>query len=87
MSEIMPSQYIRKSHLQRYGFFYILVLAFLASWGGQLIAQWEEISAGGMVVFWAATFENWQSEFLQLAVQAIGMVMLKDYIFSVANDG
>lgn len=73
-------------HFRRYGFFYILVVAFLASWFGQLVNQWEEIQIFGWSEFWSATFENWQSEFLQLAVQALGMVMLKDKIFRVADE-
>src|SRR3954469_11065546 len=87
-----------QSHLQRYGFFYILVAAFLASWaaqfGTQLMDFQSEQLEHGQQFEWAqfwpdffrATFENWQSEFLQLAVQALGMVMLKDKIFAVAND-
>lgn len=82
MSETTPSH----SHLRRYGFFYILLVAFLLSWLGQLLSMWEEIQQGGMKEFWSATFENWQSEFLQLAVQCLGMVMFKDYIFTRAND-
>ena len=76
----------KDSHLRRYGFFYILVVAFLTTWFGQLMAQWYEIQLLGWSWFWSATFENWQSEFLQLAVQALGMVMLKDYIFKVSEE-
>lgn len=74
------------SHLRRYGFFYILVAAFLASWYGQYLSMQDEIQMLGWSWFWSATFENWQSEFLQLAVQALGMVMFKDYIFTKANE-
>ena len=48
-----------------YGLSLTLAALFLVSWGVQAIVQigivgetWPE--------FWAATFENWQSEFLQL---------------------
>ncbi|HJS81526.1 MAG TPA: hypothetical protein VJ742_01690 [Nitrososphaera sp.] len=75
------------NHFRRYGFFYLLIVAFLFSWGGQLYTSWEDIQGQGWDYFWSATFENWQSEFLQLAVQALGMVMFKDYIFSKANEG
>lgn len=73
-------------HFRRYGFFYILVVAFLVSWMGQLIAQWDLIQFLGWSQFWSATFENWQSEFLQLAIQALGMVILKDKIFRVERE-
>lgn len=89
----------RKSHLHRYGFFYILLAAFFASWLAQFFTQLTNFQSEQMehgqpfewAEFWpdflASTFENWQSEFLQLAVQAAGMVMLKDKIFAVANEG
>jgi hypothetical protein len=58
---------------------------FLASWLGQLVAEWFDFrneqqthgepatfwSADFWVVFWQSTFENWQSEFLQLAAFVI----------------
>lgn len=83
----MTASRTEKTHLQRYGFFYILIVAFLLSWAGQLYTSWEEIQGGGYTEFWSATFENWQSEFLQLAFQAVGMVVLKDKIFAVADEG
>ncbi len=64
----------------------VLVILFLASWGIQTWTGWEEFVAeeanfgrqaevfgfGGYVWSWAqATFENWQSEFLQLLTMAI----------------
>lgn len=59
----------------------ILVTAFLVSWVGQLVFEWaqyvdEQRTHGEGAAFWSAdfwesffqsTFENWQSEFLQLA--------------------
>jgi NADH:ubiquinone oxidoreductase subunit 6 (subunit J) len=56
----------------------VLCVLFLLSWAGQAVAQWQEFtdeqaSHGQSVeigdfaaVFSQATFENWQSEFLQL---------------------
>ena len=38
-----------------------------------------------MPQFWSATFENWQSEWLQLAVQAILIAALADYLFRKGN--
>ncbi|MBI4018984.1 MAG: hypothetical protein HY364_01900 [Candidatus Aenigmarchaeota archaeon] len=55
-----------------------LAILFIISWGGQMFFQWHEfindsIDHGEIPntdkfipAFWAATFENWQSEFLQL---------------------
>ena len=61
----------RENHMRRWGFVYLLLLLFLASWAGQLIAMLPDIAEKGWHEFWAATFENWQSEFLQLAVQTV----------------
>lgn len=56
----------------------VLGLLFLVSWVGQALAQWQEWAAeqlshgqapelaGFLWAFASATFENWQSEFLQL---------------------
>jgi hypothetical protein len=72
-----------REHLRRWGAVYVLVLMFLGSWAGQLFTQAAEFANTAKdhgeparmsefwPEFWAATFENWQSEFLQLAVQAI----------------
>lgn len=35
--------------------------------------------------FWSSTFENWQSEWLQLTVQAILIAALADYLFRISN--
>jgi hypothetical protein len=71
----------------------ILFVFFFASWGGQFAAQlvaeknqaeqhnqqfkmsefWPE--------FWESTFENWQSEWLQLATQALLIAAFADYLF------
>ena len=66
------------------------VALFLGSWAGHLIAEWhqfvaEQATAGADATFWsgdfwwrfwAATLENWQSEWLQLA----GQVALPAYL-------
>jgi hypothetical protein len=57
----------------------VLGLLFLCSWIGQLVTNWQEFADdqaahgqpaqfGGdfLAFFWGRTFENWQSEFLQL---------------------
>lgn len=57
-----------KKHLQRWGALYLLGGLFGGSWLGQALTQLGQLSETGPE-FWAATFENWQSEFLQLGVQ------------------
>jgi len=67
--------------LGKYGLAWVLLALFLASWGMQTWTGWREFKAeqaehqqtaqvfgdDGYVWNWAeATFENWQSEFLQL---------------------
>lgn len=64
--------------LKNYGLSFTLVGLFLLSWVGQFYFQWQEFLQNQqnhnqtatfdefLPEFWAATFENWQSEFLQL---------------------
>lgn len=71
------------SHFRRWGAVWILVALFLGSWLGQFFNQLDEVTqeakTHGEQFLWAdfwpqffsATFENWQSEFLQLAFQAV----------------
>ena len=63
---------------REFGLGIILVVLFFVSWIGQLITQWqvftdEQLSHGSsprigdfLAEFGQSTFENWQSEFLQL---------------------
>jgi len=63
---------------KNYGLSIVLATLFLVSWVGQAITQWKEQANEAeqhgetltmeqfMPSFWSATFENWQSEFLQL---------------------
>jgi hypothetical protein len=71
-----------------YGFALLTGLFFLLSWAGQFLAQlvvehhdaqmhheafrWADF----FPQFLASTFENWQSEFLQLVWQAVGLALL-----------
>jgi len=70
-------------HVRRWGAVYILALLFAGSWVGQLITMGPEIEAEGWSRFWAATFENWQSEWLQLVFQAILLLGAKHWLFQV----
>ena len=85
----MPNQ----SHLKRWGAAYLLLFLFLASWAGQFVAMLVEVgnqarSHGQSFsmsefwpTFWSATFENWQSEWLQLFVQAVVLLGMKHILF------
>ena len=90
----MKQEYKRKNTFWRnWGAVFILIIFFLASWGGQfanqLTVQQEESAQHGQEFrmdefwpqFWAATFENWQSEWLQLATQALLISGFSAYIF------
>jgi len=71
-----------------YSFALVTGLFFLLSWAGQFIAQIvverNEAEQHGQSFQWAdffpqflaSTFENWQSEFLQLVWQAAGLALL-----------
>jgi hypothetical protein len=81
------------SHLKRWGAAYLLLALFLASWVGQFIAMLVEVGNDAREhgqsfsmsefwpQFWSATFENWQSEWLQLFVQAVILLALKHILF------
>jgi hypothetical protein len=71
-------------HLWRnYNLSIVLLTLFLASWIGQGVFQWFEMAneaqahgqastlAEFLPAFFSATFENWQSEFLQLFTMVI----------------
>ncbi|MEV4287364.1 hypothetical protein AB0K40_17810 [Nonomuraea bangladeshensis] len=70
-------------HLRRWGAVYILVLLFAGSWAGQAVAMQATIAEEGWSEFWAASFENWQSEWLQLVFQAVLLLGAKHWLFRV----
>ena len=70
-------------HFRRWGAVYILVVLFLGPWLGQALAMMPEIESEGMAKFWASTFENWQSEWLQLIFQAVLLLGAKHWLFRV----
>lgn len=82
-------------HARRWGAVYILLLLFLGSWLGQFLAQLQEfrqdqrahqepfVWADYLTHFFASTFENWQSEWLQLIFQAILLLGAKHWLFQV----
>jgi hypothetical protein len=83
----------RNSHLRRWGAAYIMLVLFLASWIAQfcmtLIEAGNDARSHGeefaLSEFWPqflrATFENWQSEWLQLAFQAVVLLGMKHVLF------
>jgi hypothetical protein len=72
---------------------YLVLALFLPSWGARfffmLIEVGNEARQHGEVFslsefwprFWSATFENWQSEWLQLLVQAVILFCMKHVLF------
>jgi Domain of unknown function (DUF6766) len=80
-------------HLQRWGAVYLLLVLFIGAWCGQFVSMLIEVGnvarAHGEPFqmsefwpqFWSATFENWQSEWLQLFVQAAVLLGLKHVLF------
>jgi hypothetical protein len=85
----------RESHVRRWGAVYVLLLLFIGSWLGHFFAQLSEFrneqETHGQAFAWAdywsaflaSTFENWQSEWLQLVFQAILLLGAKHLIFRV----
>jgi alpha/beta superfamily hydrolase len=71
-------------HMRRWGAVYLLIALFIGSWVGQFVAQ--AVEGDGWILFASATFENWQSEFLQLAVQTLVVVGLADRLFKASKD-
>ncbi|GFG52244.1 hypothetical protein CQY20_06460 [Mycolicibacterium agri] len=82
-------------HFRRWGAVYVLLLLFVGSWLGQFFAMLAEFrsdqQAHGQPFIWSeywstflgATFENWQSEWLQLVFQAILLLGAKHWLFKV----
>jgi hypothetical protein len=81
--------------MRRWGAVYVLLLLFIGSWLGHFVSQLVEFrndqQAHGEAFAWAdywpaflsSTFENWQSEWLQLVFQAVLLLGAKHWIFKV----
>lgn len=95
----MEQEYKKKNTFWRnWGAIFILAVFFLASWTGQLanqmIVQKQESEQHGQAFsmqefwpqFWASTFENWQSEWLQLATQALLISGFATVLFRKQNE-
>ncbi|PZF83362.1 DUF6766 family protein [Jiangella anatolica] len=80
-------------NLRRWGAVYVLILLFLGSWLGQFFTQLSEFRSEQqthgepftwsdyLTSFFASTFENWQSEWLQLVFQAVLLLAAKHLLF------
>lgn len=88
----------RDTHFRRWGAVYVLLVLFAGSWLGQFFTQLSQFRgdqqdhgqafawADFFPVFLSSTFENWQSEWLQLVFQAILLLGAKHIIFRVDGE-
>ncbi|GGC05895.1 DUF6766 family protein [Cellulomonas carbonis] len=95
----MSARQGRPKFFTAYSFGIVTGALFLLSWAGQLVFQLVEErnqaaqhgSAFEWAEFWpsflASTFENWQSEFLQLVWQAAGLAMFYFWGSSQSKEG
>lgn len=82
-------------HVRRWGAVYLLLVLFAGSWVGQFFTQLAQFRSEQqlhgepfawtdyLTQFGASTFENWQSEWLQLVFQAILLLGAKHWLFQV----
>lgn len=85
---------MRHSHFKRWGAVYVLLALFLSSWAAQFVFTIRELENEAAQhgasfawsefwpVFFSATFENWQSEWLQLILQAVVLLGMKHLLFA-----
>lgn len=85
--------------LRAYSFVWVTLALFLLSWGGQFLFQLAEVASQAQEhgqpfqwsdfwsQFFSATFENWQSEFLQLLWQALGFTWLLSWGSGQSREG
>jgi hypothetical protein len=85
--------------LKARGFAVLTALLFLLAWSGQFIFQLMEVrneaADHGQAFVWSefwpqflsSTLENWQSEFLQLVWQAVGLALLLFWGSSQSREG
>ena len=97
--ESAASKTNRPRFSKAYSFGIITGLLFLLSWLGQFLFQLAEVSNEAAEhgsdfqwsefwpQFFAATFENWQSEFLQLVWQAAGLALFFFWGSSQSKEG
>jgi surface polysaccharide O-acyltransferase-like enzyme len=86
------------NHFKRWGAVYILAVLFVASLAGQWFTQLAEYAAdqathgqpfewsGYVAAFLAEMFANWESEMLQLAVQALLISAYSRFLFRKGDE-
>lgn len=95
----LAETYRRKSNFwSNWGAVVILAILFFASWAGMFFTKLETVKLDSREhhqqfqmsdywpQFWNSTFENWQSEWLQLAAQAILISGFSSYVFRKQNE-
>jgi hypothetical protein len=99
MSPTISQHHPRPSFFTAYSFAIVTGALFLLSWVGQFVFQLIEVrndaaehgSVFEWVQFWpqflSSTFENWQSEFLQLVWQAVGLALFFFWGSSQSREG
>jgi hypothetical protein len=88
----------KDTFFRRWAAVFILLIFFFGSWAGQFVTQLqaEKLQAEEhrqefkmeefWPEFWQSTFENWQSEWLQLATQAILVAAFTEYLFRKGDE-
>ena len=83
----------RPGHFRRWGAMYVMASLFIASWVAQFFTQMIEFGNEArdhgqafvmhdyLPQFFASTFENWQSEWLQLFFQGVVLLGMKHVLF------
>jgi hypothetical protein len=86
------------SHMKRWGVVYILLVLFVVSLAGQFFAELSLVRSDAQMhgetfswpeywpQFTSAVLENWQSEWLQLFVQALLVVGFADRLFKKSQE-
>jgi hypothetical protein len=87
-----------KDHLKKWGVVYASLALFLTAWIAQFFTQMQVVANEAAEhqqqfswgEFWpqyfASTFENWQSEFLQIAWQAFAVSALASFWFRKSKE-
>jgi hypothetical protein len=99
MARDLRMDYKRKnSFIRRWAAVFILLAFFIGSWAGQYGTQLSVAKQEAQMhnqdfsmsefwpEFWQSTFENWQSEWLQLLTQALLIAGLAEYLFRKENE-
>lgn len=87
-----------QQHLRKWGVVYASLVLFFLAWAAQFVTQLQVVNQEATQhgepfewsQFWsqylASTFENWQSEFLQIAWQAFAVAALASFWFRKSKE-